>query len=126
MNDFIVDPSGDQRLDPGETADLVVTLSNIGGEDAPSVTGYLFENSPYVDIPDPDGSFGDIISGGTASNSADPFIVHADTSTPPGSEVDFTIIVQAGVYNDTLDFTLVVGQSVPSDTGYYYVYYSGG
>jgi hypothetical protein len=30
------------------------------------------------------------------------------------------------VYVDTVGFSLVVGQSVPTDTGYYYAYYSGG
>jgi hypothetical protein len=36
------------------------------------------------------------------------------------------MVVQSGVYTDTLDFSIVVGQSVPTDTGYYYAYYSGG
>ncbi|MCK4574817.1 hypothetical protein KAU34_00245, partial [candidate division WOR-3 bacterium] len=65
IDDFVIDGSGNGRLDPGETTDIVVTLKNEGGADALSVTGYLSENSPYVDVPDPDGSFGDITSGGT-------------------------------------------------------------
>lgn len=31
-----------------------------------------------------------------------------------------------GGFVDTLDFVLVAGQGVPTDTGYYYSYYSGG
>ncbi|GAI46729.1 unnamed protein product, partial [marine sediment metagenome] len=103
LNNFLVDPTGNQRLDPGETVDLIVTLENEGSEDAPSVTGYLSENSPYVDIPDHDGSFGDITSGGTASNSGDPFIVHADAMTPMGELVTFMLEVTSGVYCDTLE-----------------------
>jgi hypothetical protein len=37
-----------------------------------------------------------------------------------------SLIVQAGVYVDTLEFVLGIGQSVPSDTGYYYAYFSSG
>jgi len=120
----VVDGNG--ILDPGETADLFVTIENEGGAVAENVTSTLTTSSSFITINNSSGNFGTIDPGNTANNSADPYNVTADTSTPPGSEVDFTIIVQAGVYNDTLDFTLVVGQSVPSDTGYYYVYYSGG
>ena len=120
----VVDVNG--ILDPGETANFFVTIENEGGAVAENVTSTLTTSSSFITINDSSGNFGTIDPGNTANNSADPYNVTADTSTPPGSEVDFTIIVQAGVYNDTLDFTMVVGQSVPSDTGYYYVYYSGG
>ena len=126
IEDFVIDGSGNGRLDPGETADLFVTIENEGGAVAENVTSTLTTSSSFITINNSSGNFGTIDPGNTANNSADPYNVTADTLTPPGSEVDFTIIVQAGVYNDTLDFTLVVGQSVPSDTGYYYVYYSGG
>jgi len=109
LNSFVVDPTGNQRLDPGETVDLIVTLENKGNEDAPSVAGYLSENSPYVDVPDPDGSFGDITSGGTVSNSGDPFVVHADAMTPMGELVTFMLEVTSGVYCDTLEFSTTVG-----------------
>ncbi|MBA7710038.1 hypothetical protein ES703_118966 [subsurface metagenome] len=105
---------------------MFVTIENEGGAVAENVTSTLTTSSSFITINNSSGNFGTIDPGNTANNSADPYNVTADTLTPPGSEVDFTIIVQAGVYNDTLDFTLVVGQSVPSDTGYYYVYYSGG
>ncbi len=110
ISDFLVDPTGNGRLDPGETTDLIITLKNEGGEDAPSVTGYLFEHSPYVDVPDPDGSFGNIPSGGTASNTGDPFFVHADEFTPNGHTVIFNLEVMSGIYCDTLEFQMTVGR----------------
>jgi hypothetical protein len=108
--DFVVDPGGDQRLDPGETAHLIVTLKNEGGEDASSVTGYLFEDSPYIDVPDPDGSFGDIPSGGTGNNNSDPFIIHAETYTPYGHTFTVYLEVNSGIYCDTLEFEMLVGR----------------
>jgi len=109
IESFVVDPAGDQRLDPGETVDLLVTLKNDGSEDAPSVTGYLFENSSYISIPDHDGTFGDIPMGGSASNSGDPFVVHASSSTPIGETIDFLLEVTSGTYIDTLTFQITVG-----------------
>jgi len=109
VDDFVIDGSGNGRLDPGETTDIVVTLRNNGGADAASVTGYLFESSPYITVTDPNGTFGDIVSGGTGDNSADPFMVHADAGTPIGENVDFYLEVTSGIYCDTLQFSTVVG-----------------
>jgi hypothetical protein len=113
-------------LDPSETADLVVTIMNEGGADADNVNATLTSSSSGITIVDNAGSFGTIGIGNTASNSANPFTVYANQDIPFGTSADFAIIVQSGVYADTLDFSLVVGQSVPTDTGYYYAYYSGG
>jgi len=109
IDNYVVDPTGNQRLDPGETVDLIVTLKNDGSEDAPSVAGYLFENSSYINVPDHDGTFGNIPSGGSASNSGDPFVVHASNSTPIGETVDFFLEVTSGSYIDTLTFQITVG-----------------
>jgi hypothetical protein len=118
--------NGNGILDPGETVDLVVTLENEGGADVLNVTSTLFTSSSFVTINDGVGNFGTIAAGATASNAGDPYSVTADVTTPHGTTVDFSIALQAGDYVDTLDFSLMVGQLVPSDTGYYYVYYSGG
>ena len=122
----IIINGNDSILDPGETADLVITLKNEGAGDAINVTSILQSLSSYVMVNDSSGNFGTIAADDTANNAADPYTVTASASAPYGSEVDMSIIVEAGVYIDTLDFILAVGQLVPSDTGYYYVYYSGG
>jgi hypothetical protein len=113
-------------LDPSETADLVVTIMNEGGANAVNVNATLTTASSGINIVDNTGSFGTVQPGNNASNTADPFTVQASTGLPFGTSVDFSVIVQCGVYVDTLDFSLVVGQSVPTDTTYYYAYYSGG
>jgi len=113
-------------LDPGETADLVVTLQNDGGAAAQNITSQLDCSSPYITINDNSGNFGTIDPGNTGNNSGDPYTVTADAATPIGTDVDFSVIVQSGLYTDTFGFTLTVGQLAPTDTGYYYSYWSGG
>jgi hypothetical protein len=109
LSKFVINPDSNRRLDPGETTDIFITLDNGGGMDAPLVSGYLFENNSYVDVPDANGSFGDIPSGGSGSNSNDPFRVHADAETPGGKSVTFMLEVTSGVYVDTLQFKTFVG-----------------
>jgi hypothetical protein len=101
--------NGNGILDPGETANLVVTLENIGGANAVNVTSTLTCTSPYITINDASGNYGTINIGGSANNSGDPYNVTADISTPSGTDVDFDIIVTAGVYVDTIPFTVRVG-----------------
>jgi hypothetical protein len=118
--------SSNGMLDPGETADIYVTIKNEGDATASNVTSTLITDSPHITINDALGNFGTIDPGAFADNQSDPYSVTASISMPFGSLADFSIIVEAGVYIDTLNFSLVVGQPPPTDTGYYYAYYSGG
>ena len=113
-------------LDPSETADLVVTVVNEGGADAENVTATLSSSSPGISVIDNAGTFGTIASGGSGSNASDPFTVYASTGIPFGTPVNFTLVIQSGVCADTLGFSIDVGRSVPTDTNYYYAYYSDG
>ncbi len=118
--------SGNGILEPGETADILVTLENEGGTTAEDVTATLTASSSNITINDNTGTFGNIIVGGSATNAADPFNVTASASAAYGITVDCDLIIQAGMYVDTLSFLLAIGEPVPYDTGYYYAYYSGG
>jgi hypothetical protein len=109
LNSFVIDPSGNQRLDPGETVDCIVTLDNTGSEDATSVTGYLFESNSYISVPDPNANFGTINSGNSGNNSSNPFSVTASPSTPIGESVTFKLEVTSGTYVDTVEFVVTVG-----------------
>jgi hypothetical protein len=113
-------------IDPNETVNLVLTITNDGAETADNINAILTTASSNVDIIDDSGTFGTMQAGDTASNASDPFTLYANTSIPFGTPVDFAAIVQSNIYVDTLDFTLVIGQAPPTDTGYYYAYYSDG
>jgi hypothetical protein len=104
------DDNGNGILDPGETADLVVTLENEGGAVAENVNSSLMTLSADITINDGDASFGFIDPGMTANNASDPYNVTADSSIPTGTVIDFELEVVSGVYVDTLQFNLVVGK----------------
>ncbi|UCC13019.1 MAG: hypothetical protein JSW02_05705 [candidate division WOR-3 bacterium] len=122
----VVGGNGNGILDPGETADIVVTLANDGSATADDVTAVLSAGSSWLVIDDGYGAFGSIDPGGTGTNAGDPFTVTADGGASYGTDVWCQLQVETGMCSYTLPLMLVIGEFVPSDTGYYYVYYSGG
>ena len=84
---------------------MVVTIQNDGGATAGNITSQLASSSSWISINDNSGNFGTIDPGNTGNNASDPYNVTADVATPMGTPVDFSIIVQAGLYQDTLAFT---------------------
>jgi len=74
----------DNRLDPGETEQLTVTIENLGHRDLTNVQGHLFTSDPRITIPEPNAFFGSVAVGDTLSNSADPFEITAASTTIPG------------------------------------------
>ncbi len=120
------DENSNGALEPGETADLLVLLKNKGGDTAEHVKSLLTSSSPYITINSPTSFYGDIEPGATADNAAHPFNVTASSEALYLTEVDFSLLVVSDLTIDTLDFTMNLGHSVPTDTGYYYAYYSGG
>ncbi len=112
----IDDASGNNNgiLDPGETVDVTVTLTNNGSGQAYTTTAILSETDAYISVPDDFGSYGLIdSSGGTATNTTDVFSVSADASCPMGYSVTFNLAVSAdNGYSTTLTFSLIVGDRV--------------
>jgi hypothetical protein len=104
------DGNGNGILDPGEDADLVVTLENEGGATAASITSTLSTSSPYITINDASGNFGSIDPGNQGDNSSDPYNVTASGTTPTGTICNFEVEVVSGIYVDTFDFSIVVGK----------------
>ncbi len=104
------DNNGNGILDPGEDADLILTIENEGGATAENVTSTLMTTSSFIIINDNSGNFGSIDPGNTGTNSSDPYNVSADSTTPTGTVIDYQVEVVSGVYTDTLEFSLVVGK----------------
>jgi hypothetical protein len=104
------DGNGNGILDPGEDADLVVTLENQGGATASSITSTLSTSSSYITINDASGNYGSINPGNQGDNASDPYHVTASGTTPTGTVCNFEVEVVAGVYVDTFNFSLVVGK----------------
>ena len=125
LSDYqILDSNG--ILEPGETADLVISLRNAGLQAANNISAILKTADPYLVINDSSGFYGTILPDSVVVNNSDPYNITALPATPYGHETDFELIVSGISYHDTIDFTISIGLQVPSDTGLYYTYYSGG
>jgi hypothetical protein len=111
--DLIIDDAagnGDGILDPGETAEFIVVLTNGGSVTAASVSGILSTDDGLISITDPDGFFGDIEPAGNGDNSGDVFIVTVDESYPVGQFATFDLALEGDLgYTTDVQFGVLVG-----------------
>ena len=125
----VLDPGGNNngRVDPGETAQLEMTLRNTGGAACNNTAGTLTSGDARLVVSDANGTWGNIPSGGSQTNSSDRFEVQANSNIPQGTSVPCTLHVtgDSADYENTFVFNLVVGEPpVPGqllmdhDTGY--------
>ena len=112
--------NNDGRLDPGETAGLVLAIKNVGRQGVTDVHGTLVTADPYVTVLDSTGEFGALPPDTVRWNWADQFRVSVSPSCPREHEAAFRLRMSGG-YTDSFDFTIGIGavtqvDSVP-DTG---------
>ncbi|MBL7032698.1 MAG: T9SS type A sorting domain-containing protein [Candidatus Delongbacteria bacterium] len=101
---------GNGILDPGETANLQVTLRNGGTVAASTVSGLLISQHPRITITDADGYFGEIPAGGEVSNSGDQFEVSASAMTLPGTQIPLELqLTGPNGYEQSVTIILEVG-----------------
>jgi hypothetical protein len=103
------DSSGNNngRLDPGETANLLITVRNVGTAAAHSTQGVLRTTSSYITLLDSTSTYGDIDSSDTSQG--DVYQVTASSGTPNGTVVSFTLHVASSEGNWDPTFDLTVG-----------------
>ncbi|MBO7618769.1 MAG: leucine-rich repeat protein [Bacteroidales bacterium] len=107
------DDDGDGSLEPGETADLHVVVSNIGNDSAISIWGTLSTLFPYLTINEATGSFGDIEVDGQAS--AD-FNVSLADSAPENYMIELSLdLFDDNEKHSHLDFELLEGIIIFAD-----------
>ncbi|KPK66318.1 hypothetical protein AMJ82_11905 [candidate division TA06 bacterium SM23_40] len=118
--------AGNGILDPGETANLVVTLLNEGLAGVTGVGAELVSTDLWFTIEDAVGSFGNVGPGATASNSSNPFTLTADPWLRDGYKAHFTLeIFGDGGYETTVPLVIEVGTTGtndpmgPDEYGYY-------
>ncbi|MFH1121737.1 MAG: C25 family cysteine peptidase [Bacteroidota bacterium] len=88
--------NNDGILDPGETANLLITCSNSGHSAISNVNGQLAlsgGSSPYLTINSSSSAIGNLAAGGNATAS---FNVTAGASTPAGTQVDLLVTLIGG------------------------------
>jgi hypothetical protein len=119
---------GTGYLNPGQSADLVVTILNDGAQGLSNVTGTLVSTSNAVIVEDPDGTFGSLNVGDSASNNSDVFRVSARPDVAVGKQAGFNLVLRGdGGFVQTVHFGIVVGQIGPTaplgpDAYGYYAY----
>ena len=74
-------------LDPGETADIIVNLTNFGHQNAENVSANLYSWDNSIEILDSEGNWGSIAAGDSGRNNDNVFRLHAQTGVTRGREV---------------------------------------
>ena len=98
-----------RRLDPGEQADLVVTLRNTGQGVGHGVTAVLRSGDARLAVLDSSGGFGDIGPDTLGDNRFDRFRVSADVSIPAETRVPCTLFVRTGTLESSMPISLDIG-----------------
>jgi hypothetical protein len=126
MSHRVDDGSGNGLLDPGETANLSVTISNDGWEDITGLSGTLICWNDAASILDSQGAFPDIPKSATGENEIDPFTLSVSSSAAVGRFIAFAIALTGdNDFSDTTSFSLTLGEVTstaplgPDDYGYY-------
>lgn len=107
-------------FDPSETVTLIDTIVNTGSGTATNVTGVLRTANTHITIVDSLAAYGTINAKARGHNTANPFILRADTLINLGDTVGFTLALTAGAYTQSLRFTYKMGSvGGPDSFGYY-------
>jgi hypothetical protein len=120
--------NSNNRLDPGETSQLVVSLENLGGLAGTSINGVITTSDTSIIIVDGSAGFGSIAIGATGDNSLSPFIIQAKARVYPGRNVNFNLELTSS--NGSIaqrPFSLVIGNAntydpIGPDAYGYYIY----
>ena len=104
------------RIDPNETADLMVRIGNTGMGHGYNCHAVLRSGDARFTVLNAVANYGLIRKGDSASNAADLFTVHAAGAIPPETPISCTLHYYAdGGYVKSEPFTIIVGELRTSD-----------
>lgn len=107
--DDVAGGNGNGMLDPGETADVEVLLSNSGSSASPNVNATLSSASPYVTVNTGTAAPGQVPAGASVNVL---FNITIDAGTPIGTPVDLVFDAVAGAYSVSKTYYQGVGLMV--------------
>jgi hypothetical protein len=130
---YFVDDAGSSlenfRLDPGETADILIQIANTGEDVAPSVRAVLSSTDPYITIVDSIGEYGTITYPDTVVNSDNTYRITVAPECPAEHQAEFTLKMSTNDYFYTYTKTQTLKMSIgiltefdplgPDNYGYY-------
>ena len=104
------------RIDPNETADLMIRIGNTGLGHGYNCHAVLRSGDARFTVSDSAANYGMIRKGDSASNATDLFTIHADGAIPPETPIPCTLHYYAdGGYVRSEPFTIIVGELRTSD-----------
>lgn len=106
----ISDPNGNNngKLDPGETADVVVKVGNIGSSDILGVDGTLNSTDQYITINENQMTYGEIAAG---DNTTQNFSISVSPMAPTGHEANFGFNINStSGHSGNGNFSAIIGQ----------------
>jgi len=104
----VSDPTGNNngRLDPGETADIIITTTNTGSSTAANTLATLASTSGYVTINSGTFTLGNVVPGTPVTAT---FNISVDPTAPIGSAVELNYTATSGQYSAAQVFTTKIG-----------------
>ncbi|MCF7911264.1 MAG: hypothetical protein K9M99_01950 [Candidatus Cloacimonetes bacterium] len=118
---------GNAILDPGETAEMYITLDNIGDLSAYGVSATIDCADDRITIVDNYGSFGTIYPGSSGNNNSNRYQITADSQILPGSQIPISLSITTDNYYTNTSFLLGIGvvnvsDPLGADSYGYYIY----
>ena len=108
---FVINDQGGNnngKIDPGETANLEITICNEGSSEAFDIHGLLETGCTYITINQSDLLFGNLGAGDDATNA---FSVTASDDCPDGTVAKFNLLIEAaGGLSETDSLQTFIGQ----------------
>ncbi len=109
VGNILINDGAEGILDPGETADIVITMTNTGNADISNILTYLSSISSDLVLNTSETSAIALASGVTESFT---FNISADMSTAPGTPATLTFDATGGdfdQYSASKDFEIIIG-----------------
>jgi hypothetical protein len=97
-------------IEPGETLDVLITITNTGSAPADSVNASLYSENQDILFLDSTASFDHIGVDSSVVNTTDPFTIVIDTAAQMGTVIDFNLRISSNYLDDTLSFMMVIGE----------------
>jgi hypothetical protein len=105
----------DTLLSPGESADLILSVSNEGHKDAINLNAVLVSLDTLVVVNDGGAGFGNVVQGAVANCTSNPFHVTASTQAPRGHWADLKITFSANGAAQTDTIRIKLGNKFSTD-----------
>jgi hypothetical protein len=97
------------KLDPGQTAQIAITVTNYGLDYATGVSGTLHALTPGITVIDAQADFPDMASWDSGTSQGDHFTVRAESGVAIGTLIQFELEIECDQATDTSEFYDFVG-----------------